>query len=130
MFASRTTPGPLSFFATQQHKHAVAKPDNIAAMPRIVRRKPLSERISAWLNPMDFLLWLSEEIETRDWNSKSIGLQIGVALNLIFGIARANSARKTTVDDVFGDDNDSGFFTFLVSISVYPRNISHGASRY
>ncbi|KAF3020540.1 hypothetical protein E8E14_005889 [Neopestalotiopsis sp. 37M] len=88
-------------------------------MPRIVRRKPLSERISAWLNPMDFLLWLSEEIETRDWNSKSIGLQIGVALNLIFGIARANSARKTTVDDVFGDDNDSGFFTFLVGTFVW-----------
>lgn len=88
-------------------------------MPRLVRRKPLSERLQAWLNPMDFLLWLSEEIETRDWNSKSVGLQIGIAMNLVFGIARANSGRKTTVDDVFGDDSDSGFFTFLVSSFVW-----------
>ncbi|KAI4603228.1 hypothetical protein KJ359_006021 [Pestalotiopsis sp. 9143b] len=88
-------------------------------MPRLVRRKPLSERLQAWLNPMDFLLWLSEEIETRDWNSKSVGLQIGIAMNLIFGIARANSGRKTTVDDVFGDDSDSGLFTFLVSTFVW-----------
>ncbi|KAK9422727.1 putative Meiotically up-regulated gene 154 protein [Seiridium unicorne] len=88
-------------------------------MPRLVRRKPLAERIKAMLNPMDFLLWLSEEIETRDWNSKSVGMQMGIAMNLIFAVARANSSRNTTSDDVFGDDGGSGWLTFIVSTFVW-----------
>lgn len=64
---------------------------------------------------MDFLLWLSEEIETRDWDSKSVGIQLGLAMNFIFAVARANSGRKTRADDVFGDEGGSGWFTFFVS---------------
>lgn len=87
-------------------------------MPRIVRRTPLSERLKAMLNPMDFLLWLSEEIETREWDSKLVGTQIGLAMNFVFLLARANSGGKTTVDDVFGDDDaHSTFLAFFVSSS-------------
>lgn len=83
--------------------------------PRLVRRKPLTERVKALLNPMDFLLWLSEEIETRDWDSKSVGIQMGLAMNLLFAVARANSGHKMSADDVFGDGGGSGWFTFFVS---------------
>lgn len=89
-------------------------------MPRIVRRTPLAERVKAMLNPMDFLLWLSEEIETRDWDSKSVGIQMGLAMNFIFAIARANSGKRTTADDVFGDDGGSGWFAFFVRLRVIP----------
>ncbi len=52
-----------------------------ATMPsrtqRLVRRRPLSERIQALLNPMDFYLWLSEEIQTFDWDSKHSASGLG-----------------------------------------------------
>jgi hypothetical protein len=89
-------------------------------MPRLVRRTPLMERVKAMLNPMDFLLWLSEEIETRDWDSKVVGTQLGLAMNFAFLLARANSGSKTTVDDVFGDGAGSGWLTFFVSFSHSP----------
>lgn len=69
------------------------------------------------LNPMDFLLWLSEELETRDWDSKLVGSQIGIALNFVFLLARANSGISTPSDDIFRDDTSSGWLAFLVSIS-------------
>jgi hypothetical protein len=73
------------------------------------------ERVKAMLNPMDFLLWLSEEIETRDWNSKLVGTQLGLAMNFAFLLARANSGRRSTADDVFGDGGGSGWLEFFVS---------------
>jgi hypothetical protein len=85
-------------------------------MPRLVRRKPFAERLKAMLNPMDFLLWLSEEMETRDWDSKAAGTQIGVALNFLFLLARANSGSIVPSDDIFRDDNSSGWLTLLVRI--------------
>jgi hypothetical protein len=43
-------------------------------MPPIIRRAPLSERIKAYLNPYDLLLWIAEELHEsaldealRDW---------------------------------------------------------------
>lgn len=81
---------------------------------RLVRRQPLSERLKAKLNPFDFLLWLSEEIETRDWDSKSIGIQIGLAANFVFLLARANSGASSTVDDVFGDSQGASWGSFFV----------------
>ncbi|KAJ3521420.1 hypothetical protein NM208_g13296 [Fusarium decemcellulare] len=83
-------------------------------MPRLVRRKPLSERIMSALNPMDFLLWLSEELETRDWDSTSAGTQLGLAMNFIFLIARANSGSYSSSDDVFTDEAGSGWLAFFV----------------
>ncbi|KAI1105839.1 hypothetical protein F4804DRAFT_97850 [Jackrogersella minutella] len=88
-------------------------------MPRLVRRRPLMERVKAMLNPMDFLLWLSEEIETRDWNSKLVGTQMGVVMNFVFLLARANSGGSRAVDPVFDEGTVSGWFTFLVGTLVW-----------
>lgn len=73
------------------------------ARQRLVRKRPLSERISAWLNPSDLLLWASEEIKTRDLDAASVGTKLSVAANGIFLIARANSGATTTGDDVFSE---------------------------
>ncbi|KAK7415321.1 hypothetical protein QQX98_005965 [Neonectria punicea] len=83
-------------------------------MPRLVRRQPLSERIMSALNPMDFLLWLSEELETRDWDSTATGTQLGLGFNFVFLVARANSASSSSSDDIFSDDSGSGWLAFFV----------------
>lgn len=83
-------------------------------MPRIVRRRPLAERIAAAISPWDFFLWLSEEIETRDIGSKSLGTQLGLGMNFVFLIARANGGYSSDSDDVFGDSTGSGWFSYLV----------------
>lgn len=87
-------------------------------MPKFVRRQPLSERIFASLNPYDFLLWLSEELESSGWDriEKEWAFPIGVGLNLVFLIARSNTQSKSAgYDDVFGDGAGSSFFGWLVS---------------
>ena len=83
--------------------------------PRLIRRQPLRERILSSLNPMDFLLWLSEELETRDWDSAAVGTQLGLGLNFVFLLARANSGRSSSNDDLFSDDQGSGWLSFFVS---------------
>ncbi|KAI0390683.1 hypothetical protein F5Y17DRAFT_468734 [Xylariaceae sp. FL0594] len=89
-------------------------------MPRLVRKRPLLERIKAWLNPMDFLLWLSEEIETRDWDSKALGTQMGLAMNFAFLLARANSGGARVADPVFDDGGSaSGWIAFVVGAIVW-----------
>ena len=96
-------------------------------MPRLVRRRPLSERIRSHLNPYDFLLWLSEEFEAGDWDQleKNWALPIGIALNVIFLIARANSRSggSKAFDDVFGDDDGTSLLGWLVRYS-FPIFIS------
>ena len=76
--------------------------------PRLIRRRPLLERIKAYLNPLDFLLWLSEELDSNDWDQwqKEWANPIGVLLNVVFLIARANTSYSTRKggDHVFGDD--------------------------
>ena len=77
--------------------------------PRLIRRRPLMARIKAFLNPLDFLLWLSEELDSNDWDqwNKEWANPIGVFLNVVFLVARANTAYSTNSkgpDDVFGDD--------------------------
>lgn len=92
-------------------------------MPRLVRRKPFGERLMAMLNPMDFLLWLSEELETREWDSKLVGTQIGLGLNFVFLVARANTGGKPD-DDIFRDEASSGWFSLLVSTTSPALNDS------
>lgn len=83
----------------------------------MVRRQPLKERILARLNPMDFLLWLSEEVETREWNSKALGTRAGVLMSLALLLARANTGgADQDVDDVFGDDEATGWVPLVVSL--------------
>lgn len=92
-------------------------------MPRLVRRRPLGERIRTWLNPWDFLLWLSEEIEGKDWDQveKDWGLAVGIFLNIGFIIARANghSSGSKAIDDVFGEDEGAPWGSLLVSCSAH-----------
>lgn len=95
-------------------------------MPRIVRRRPLIERIKSALDPWDFFLWLSEEIETRDLGSKSLGTQFGIALNFVFLIARANGAHSSDVDDVFTDTTESGWLSYFVSTLQHATGLHDG----
>ncbi|KAL8735229.1 MAG: hypothetical protein Q9166_001105 [cf. Caloplaca sp. 2 TL-2023] len=93
-------------------------------MPRLVRRRPLFERIKAWLNPLDFLLWLSEGFDSSDWEQwqKDWSTAVGIALNIIFLIARANmgSRSRRQVDEVFGDeDSYTGFTAWLATFVVH-----------
>jgi hypothetical protein len=87
-------------------------------MPRLVRRKPWVDRMKDYLNPGDFLLWLSEEIETREWDSKQLGAPLALGLHTILLVTRASGgglggSRK---DDVFGDvSSGSGWFGYIVS---------------
>lgn len=90
---------------------------------RLVRRRPLKERIIAMLNPMDFLLWVSEEIETREWDSKGTGTRVGLFMSLAFLLARANTGGDgSDVDDVFGDDSATGWVPYIVCIITAPRS--------
>jgi hypothetical protein len=87
--------------------------------PRLIRRRTLSERIQAYFNPWDFLLWLSEELESNDWDQwqKDWATPIGIALNIIFLVARANSgpSLQGRGDDIFGDvDGYSGWLAWFV----------------
>lgn len=90
----------------------------LEVMPRLIRRQPLAERIRAYLDPWDFLLWASEEIEGYDWDQveKDWGLAIGFALNLVFLVARANSrsSGRKAIDDVFGDDGGVPWLSWFV----------------
>ena len=86
-------------------------------MPRLVRRKPFLERLKAYLNPLDFLLWLSEELDTRDWEQweKTWALPLGIALNAVFLIARAKQRSESRhYDDIFGDTESTGWLGWLV----------------
>lgn len=92
-------------------------------MPRLVRRRPLLERIRAWLNPLDFLLWLSKEFDSSDWEQwqKDWSKTIGLVLNITFLVARANAGSRSRRrgDDVFGDDDSyTGFTAWLVRLHV------------
>lgn len=89
-------------------------------MARLVRRQPLLARIKSYLNPLDFLLWLSEEIDSNDWDQfhRTWAIPVGLILNLTFLIARSNSGQGHSLrgkDDVFGDDAPgSGYMPWFV----------------
>jgi hypothetical protein len=95
-------------------------------MPRLIRRQPLIERIRGYLNPADFLLWLSEELESQRWDQleKEWAIPIGFVLNLTFLIARANSRGGSgSYDDVFGDTKrQTGWISWLVGLRTIYRN--------
>ena len=89
------------------------------------------ERIKDYLNPGDFLLWLSEEIETRDWDSKQLATPLALGLHLVFLVARANigSSGRSRGDDVFGD-NYSGIGWFSYIVSWHPILMASGMLTY
>lgn len=65
-------------------------------------------------------MWLSEEIDANDWDhlERSWALPVGVTLNLIFLIARANSksSGRRVVDDVFGEEAGVPWLSWLVRL--------------
>jgi hypothetical protein len=86
-------------------------------MPRLVRRKPLLDRVKDFLNPGDLWLWISEWIETRDWDSKQYVGPLAFGFHLVMLIARANvgGSRNSGRDDVFGDDySGTGWLSAIV----------------
>jgi hypothetical protein len=88
-------------------------------MPRLVRRRPLRERVIAWLNPMDTLLWLSEEIQTRELDSQAVGTRVGVATNFIYFLTSANTASSAGGDDIFSESSGPDWLLYLVSCPAY-----------
>lgn len=93
-----------------------------AIMPAIVRRASLTERIKAYFNPWDWLLWISEELNDNEWEEfwKGWATPLGVVLNIVFMITRANSGwiSRSRRDDVFGDyeaRRGSGWLIWFVS---------------
>lgn len=92
-------------------------------MPRLVRRQPLAERIKSYLNPLDFLLWLSEEIDSSDWDqwAKNWALPLGIGLNVVFLVARANSKGNGSqaIDDVFGEEPEVSWLNWFASFIVH-----------
>lgn len=90
-------------------------------MPKFVRRQPLMERIKAYLDPADWLLYISEELDISGWDhlEKEWAIPIGIALNLVFLIARSNQHKQSsTYDDVFGEVKGAGLFAWLVSVKA------------
>ena len=89
---------------------------------RLVRRRPLTERIKAYLDPLDFLLWLSEELETSDWEQwqKNWAAPLGIGLNLAMIVARSNTGSHTDgYNDVFGEvSTRSMLFGWLVGVAT------------
>lgn len=86
-------------------------------MPPYVRKAPLAERIRSAIDIYDWNLWLREEIESRGWDKLEQGwaLPVGIVLNLIFLIARANVDRRSKgYDDVFGESMSSGWGAAVV----------------
>ena len=84
---------------------------------RLVRRQPLAERVKNYLDPLDFLLWLSEELEGSDWEQwqRDWAVVVGIGLNFVMLLARANSAGLSSQDDdIFGDERRGGFMSWLV----------------
>ncbi|ESZ95693.1 hypothetical protein SBOR_3913 [Sclerotinia borealis F-4128] len=91
-------------------------------MPRLVRQRPLRERITDLFNVHDWLLWISEEIETRDWDSKKYANPLGFGLHFLLLIARANSGSEGhgDADDVFGDvPLGPGWLSYVSTLLVY-----------
>lgn len=91
-------------------------------MPPLVRRRPLLERMQAYLDPGDFFLWISEELndDAHEELLNNWATPIGMFLNFLFIIARGASkpGDSRASDDVFGDiegKRSSGWFAWLVS---------------
>lgn len=90
-------------------------------MPRLVRRAPLAERIKSYIDPSDWLLWLSEELNTSDWDSfsKAYGLIIGATCNILYIIVQANSVGgNDDYDDILVGSGSSGWFRWFCRVTA------------
>jgi hypothetical protein len=91
-------------------------------MPRLVRRAPLAERIKAYTDPSDWLIWISEELNSSDWEdfASSYALYIGFSANLVFVLAQANSGASAASDDdgVFNEVEGPGWVKSTLALLV------------
>lgn len=98
---------------------------------RLIRRKPLTQRIIAYLSPLDFFLWLSAELDSSDWDQCQARwvVSIGITFNFVFLIARANNGLGTLKrqDDVFKESKGHiGWLKFCVRLhSAHKSNVDH-----
>lgn len=103
-------------------------------MPPLIRRRPLSERIKAYLNPYDWLLWLAEEINGNDWDEelKDYAWVMGIGINVLFMVARANSGSGSSShsDDVFGDSTGPGWLSWICSFIVHLLSLVSGLNAW
>lgn len=89
---------------------------------RIVRKASLASRLKAYLDPLDLLLWLSEELNSNELEDalKQWATPLAIACNFLFMIARANTGHGTynRENAVFGDyeaRRGSGWLGWVVS---------------
>ena len=91
-------------------------------MPPLVRRAPLSERIKAYFDLSDWLIWISEELNSSDWEdfASAYALYIGFGANLLFVLAQANSGASTASDDdgVFNEVQGPGWIKWIMGLLV------------
>ncbi|KAF2455206.1 hypothetical protein BDY21DRAFT_290162 [Lineolata rhizophorae] len=85
-------------------------------MPRLVRRAPLRDRILAYLDPVEFFLWLSEELNSNGWDEqlKNYSVPLAIVLHLVFLVSHAYGADSFRSGDnyVFEDERPSFGFGF------------------
>ena len=91
-------------------------------MPRLIRGRSHWQRIKDYIDPADTLLWLSEELETREWETKQFATPVALVLHFVFLVARANSSsgKSNISDDVFSDVNSGpGWLSYIVSAAPF-----------
>lgn len=90
-------------------------------MPRLVRKRPLLMRVKDYLHPGDWLLWISEELETKDWDNKHLGNTLALVFHLLLLLAKINNVTSQgSSDDVFGDEKPRfRWVGWLASLTVY-----------
>ncbi|KAJ4291693.1 hypothetical protein N0V90_009588 [Kalmusia sp. IMI 367209] len=89
--------------------------------PRLVRKAPLTERIQAYLDVHDWLLWISEELNTNDWEdfAKDYAFIIGFGMNLVYIVAQANTASSSDdYGDILAGTGGSGWFKWICRLSA------------
>ncbi|KAL1800398.1 hypothetical protein ACET3X_000740 [Alternaria dauci] len=97
-------------------------------MPPIVRRAPLSERIKAYFDLSDWLIWISEELNSSDWEdfASAYAPYIGFGANLLFVLAQANSGASTASDDdgVFTEVQGPGWIKWIMGLLVLALGVA------
>lgn len=91
-------------------------------MPRLVRQRPLGERIKSWIDPEDWYISISEKLDSEDWEefAKEHSRILGFAMNLVFVVAQANASRTSESDDdvLMGGSSGPGWFAWFCSLLV------------
>ncbi|PVH93621.1 hypothetical protein DM02DRAFT_619159 [Periconia macrospinosa] len=91
-------------------------------MPRLVRQRPLGERIKSWIDPEDWHIWISDKLDSEDWEdfAKEHSRILGFAMNLVFIIAQANASRSSESDDdvLLGGNGGPGWFAWFCRLLI------------